>query len=183
MYKLSKRFMAGCVIAAVLISTGAPGFSVNAEGEDQEYDSSNVGIASKVESYINEGNSEDPVSDLTGGIVTYADVYATYNVDTTEDTYLASMSDASGTDAVEASPTDAKVFTQFQDRAVATSEGKVNIRTEASTDSEVVGVLDRGGVCLVDEIGEEWTKIESGTCVGYIANEYLAYGDDSGYWC
>ena len=141
MYKLSKRFMASCLTIGLLISAGATSLPVSADGETDEYDSSNVGIANRVESYISEGQSDDPVSDLTGGIVTYADVYATYNVDTTEDTYLASMSDASNTDAVEASPTDAKVFTQFQDRAVATSEGKVNIRTEASTDSEVVGVV------------------------------------------
>ena len=85
--------------------------------------------------------------------------------------------------AKTASLTNAEIFPQFQDRAVATTEGKVNIRVASSTDAEVIGALDRGGVCLVDEVGDEWSLIESGTCVGYIANEYLAYGDDAGQWC
>ena len=176
MYKPTKRVVAAFLTAGILLSVS--GISANVEA-GQDYDSSNVGISIKVGEYLEEKKSEDPVSDLTDGIVTMADVYAETEVTTASD------ADATATDATstDASPTDAHLYPQFQDRAVATAEGKVNIRTEASPDAEVVGVLDRGGICLVDEIGEEWTKIESGTCVGYIANEYLAYGDDAGQWC
>lgn len=176
MYKPTKRVVAAFLTAGILLSVS--GISANVEA-GQDYDSSNVGISIKVGEYLEEKKSEDPVSDLTDGIVTMADVYAETEVTTASD------ADATATDATstDASPTDAHLYPQFQDRAVATAEGKVNIRTEASPDAEVVGVLDRGGICLVDEIGEEWTKIESGTCVGYIANEYLAYGDDAGTWC
>jgi cell wall-associated NlpC family hydrolase len=148
----------------------------------QEYDSSNVGISGKVEEYIESNQSGDPISTLTDGIVTKADVEATFtDASVTDATYTdASVTDASQTDA---SPTDAELYPQFQDRAVATSENKVNIRKEPSADAEVIGVLERGGICLVDEIGPEWTKIESGTCVGYISNDFLAYGDDAGVWC
>lgn len=176
MYKPSRRVLSVCLSAAVVMSVA--GINTNALA-GQEYDSSNVGIATKVGEYIESNADQDAVSVLTDGIVTQADVNAE-NDDASVAAVDASVTDASSTDA---SPTDAERYPQFQDRAVATAEGKVNIRTEASADAEVVGVLDRGGICLVDEIGDEWTKIESGTCVGYIANEYLAYGDDAGDWC
>jgi len=185
MYKPSKRVLAACLTAGVVFSLFNTTAGVNA---GQEYDSSNVGISGKVGAYIENTESEDPVSDLTAGIVTKADVENAYAETLTADSPLdadASEADASNTDASEtdATPTDAKIYKQFQDRAVCTADGKVNIRTASSTDAEVIGVLDRGGICLVDEIGEEWTLIESGTCVGYIANMYLAYGDDAGVWC
>lgn len=183
MYKPSKRVLAACLTAGVVFSAFNTTLGVKA---GQEYDSSNVGISGKVGEYIENTESEDPVADLTNGIVTKADVESAFAEATTAD----SIEDASGTDAsatdasaTDASPTDAKLYKQFQDRAICTADSKVNIRTASSTDADVVGVIERGGICLVDEIGEEWTKIESGTCVGYVANMYLAYGDDAGVWC
>ena len=178
MYKPSKRVLAACLTAGVVFSAFNTTLGVKA---GQEYDSSNVGISGKVGEYIEKTESEDPVADLTNGIVTKADVESAFAEATTAD----SIEDASATDAsaTDASPTDAKLYKQFQDRAICTADSKVNIRTASSTDADVVGVIERGGICLVDEIGEEWTKIESGTCVGYVANMYLAYGDDAGVWC
>ena len=179
MYKPSKRALAVCLVATMCASP----FGVSNFAEaGQTYDSSNVGIANKVNDYLENGKSEDPVSDLTGGSVTKNQIKEEQAAAAaaTEADAEAAASESSQTDA---SPTDAKVYTQFQDRAVVTAESKANIRTEANGDSEVVGVLDRGGICLVDEIGPEWTKIESGTCVGYIKNEYLVYGDEAGTWC
>ena len=176
MYKPSKRALAVCLVATMCASP----FGVSNFAEaGQTYDSSNVGIANKVNDYLENGKSEDPVSDLTGGSVTKNQIKEEQAAAAaaTEADAEAAASESSQTDA---SPTDAKVYTQFQDRAVVTAESKANIRTEANGDSEVVGVLDRGGICLVDEIGPEWTKIESGTCVGYIKNEYLVYGDEAG---
>ena len=179
MYKPSKRVLATCLVAAMCTST----FGVQKIAEaGQTYDSSNVGIANKVNDYLENGESSDPVADLTGGSVTTEQIRKEQAeaAAATEADAEAAAAESSETDA---SPTDAKVYTQFKDRAVVTADSKVNIRTEADGESEVVGVLDRGGICLVDEIGAEWTKIESGTCVGYIKNDYLAYGDDAGTWC
>ena len=179
MYKPSKRVLATCLVAAMC--TSAFGVQKIAEA-GQTYDSSNVGISNKVGEYLENGQSEDPVSDLTNGSVTKGQIKAEQEAAAaaTEANAEASESETTQTDA---SPTDAKVYTQFKDRAVVTADSKVNIRTEANGDSQVVGVLERGGICLVDEIGAEWTKIESGTCVGYIKNEYLVYGDEAGTWC
>ncbi len=52
----------------------------------------------------------------------------------------------------------------------------VTIRAEASKDSEAVGRLYKGGAAEVLEESDEWTKVVSGDCEGYIANEYLKFG-------
>ena len=179
MYKPSKRVLAVCLVATMCASSFGAQKIVEA---GQTYDSSNVGIANKVNEYLANGNSEDPVSDLTGGSVTKTQI-AEEQAAAAAATEAEAEAEASESSQTDASPTDAKVYTQFQDRAVVTAESKANIRTDADGDSQVVGVLERGGVCLVDEIGPEWTKIESGTCVGYIKNEYLVYGDEAGTWC
>jgi len=208
MYNPSKRVLSACLIAGLIFSAANVDNVVKA---DQSYDSSNVGIANKVGEYIEETESEDPVSDLTNGVVSVKDVNeeaesteaveaeaedASVTDVTDASTTDASATDASATDAsaTDASATDAAIakaaeltkaerFTQFQDRAVCTCETKLNIRTEPNSEAEVIGVIERGGICLVDEVYDEWTKIESGTCVGYVANMYLAYGDSAGDWC
>ena len=172
MYKPTKRVLAACLAAGMLLTVVGVRSDVQA---GQDYDSSNVGISVKVGEYLEGNGADDPVSDLTDGSVTMADVYAEPTATDAEPEV--------DLQAKTASLTNAEIFPQFQDRAVATTEGKVNIRVASSTDAEVIGALDRGGVCLVDEVGDEWSLIESGTCVGYIANEYLAYGDDAGQWC
>lgn len=55
----------------------------------------------------------------------------------------------------------------------------VTIRIEASKESEAVGRLYKGGAAEVIEYGDEWTKVVSGDCEGYIATEYLEFGADA----
>ncbi len=55
----------------------------------------------------------------------------------------------------------------------------VTIRTEASTQSEAVGRLYKGGAAEVLERGDEWTKVISGDCEGYIASQYLEFGAEA----
>ncbi|MBR6403128.1 MAG: C40 family peptidase [Eubacterium sp.] len=178
MYKPSKRVMVVGLAAGLLASS--VGVVPNVQAKGQNYDSSNVGIADKVGDYIQNGASADPIADLTSGKVTTADVQASFKAEAKKKEEKKNA--ATTTDAPKTKPTDAKVYPQFQDRAVVAADDSVNIRKEASTDSEVVGTLQRGGICLVDEIGKEWSKIESGSCVGYIANQFLKYGDDAGDW-
>lgn len=58
-------------------------------------------------------------------------------------------------------------------------EEYVTIRLEASAESEAVGRLYKGGAAEVLEQGEEWTKVVSGDCEGYISNDYLKFGADA----
>ena len=49
----------------------------------------------------------------------------------------------------------------------------VNVRSEATVDSEKMGVMykDCGGVLL--EEGEEWSLLKSGELIGWVENQYL----------
>lgn len=62
---------------------------------------------------------------------------------------------------------------------VTVSEGKVNIRDEASTDSKIVGKIGLDAGC--DVLGEEgeWLHVKSGEVEGYIKAEYVLTGTDA----
>lgn len=55
----------------------------------------------------------------------------------------------------------------------------VNVRSEATVDSDKMGVMykDCGGVLL--EEGEEWSLLKSGELIGWVENEYLLFGDEA----
>lgn len=69
--------------------------------------------------------------------------------------------------------------TDWSTMAVANVEGYANIRSEASVDSEIVGVLMPGYAVTVTEKGDEWSKISSNGVEGYIKNEYLVFGEEA----
>lgn len=62
---------------------------------------------------------------------------------------------------------------------MANVDKSVNVRAEANSDSEKVGMLyeDCGGTIL--EKGDGWTKIQSGELVGWVSNDYLLFGDEA----
>ena len=71
-------------------------------------------------------------------------------------------------------------YPEWQKYAVANIEGSLRVRAEASTDAEIVGKLYPYAVAHVVERGEEWSKVESGSVSGYVANEFLMFGDEAG---
>ncbi len=68
---------------------------------------------------------------------------------------------------------------QFADLAFANVNDYVNIRQDASTDSEIVGRLYSKAVATI--IGEqgEWSKISSGKVEGFVKTEYLIIGEEA----
>jgi N-acetylmuramoyl-L-alanine amidase len=64
-------------------------------------------------------------------------------------------------------------------KAVADVISCANIRSEATTESERVGVLPSGAMADVQERGETWTYIVSGDVQGYIRNDLLAFGEEA----
>lgn len=62
---------------------------------------------------------------------------------------------------------------------MANVDKSVNVRAEADSESEKVGLLyeDCGGTIL--ERGDGWTKIQSGELVGWVSNDYLLFGDEA----
>ena len=57
--------------------------------------------------------------------------------------------------------------------------GSVNVREEASADSEAVGKLRASDAADIIEQGEEWTLISSGNVKGYVRNDLLLFGEDA----
>lgn len=66
-----------------------------------------------------------------------------------------------------------------QELTMANVQNALNIRAEASEDSEKVGLLykDCGGKILDQKDG--WTKIQSGNVIGWAKDEYLLFGEEA----
>ena len=79
---------------------------------------------------------------------------------------------AQAEDASSAAETEVSVWAG---RLMPNVENYLNIRAEASTDSEVVGKLYKGAAADILERGEEWTRIHSGSVEGYVKNEYCVF--------
>ena len=64
--------------------------------------------------------------------------------------------------------------------AVAAPNVYLNIHTDASLGSEVVGKLYSNDVAkILQDNGGDWVKIKSGKLVGYVLGEYLVRGDEA----
>ena len=72
-----------------------------------------------------------------------------------------------------------EIMEEWGNLCMANVKDYVTIRSEANGESEAVGRLYKGGAAEVLERGEEWTKVVSGDCEGYISNAYLAFGVDA----
>lgn len=59
------------------------------------------------------------------------------------------------------------------------SSGNLNIRQEASTDSEVVGILTNHNACELLEDAGDWYKVTSGKVTGYVSKQYLVTGAEA----
>ncbi|MFV0343671.1 MAG: NlpC/P60 family protein [Anaerocolumna sp.] len=73
----------------------------------------------------------------------------------------------------------AKVESPYANLGVSIANDYVNIRTEANTESEIVGKLYRGCATDILETEGEWVKIQSGNVKGYIKSEFLAIGEEA----
>lgn len=53
----------------------------------------------------------------------------------------------------------------------------VNIRSEASTDSDIIGRMENNAVAVIEGEENGWYKITSGSISGYIFSDFLTVGD------
>ncbi len=67
----------------------------------------------------------------------------------------------------------------WQTRLLANAKNNLNVRKEPSTDSKIVGKMDRGDYAIIIEKGEEWSKIVSGNLEGYVYNKYCLFGNEA----
>ena len=68
---------------------------------------------------------------------------------------------------------------EWQNLLMADIKDKMNVRAEASKDSEIVGRFRKGDVAEIVEVLDEWTHIRSGNVDGYVKNEYCVYGQEA----
>lgn len=66
---------------------------------------------------------------------------------------------------------------EWETLVLANVEESLNIRAEASEESDVVGKLYAGCKGSLLEKKDGWTKISSGDVIGYVKDEYIVYGD------
>ena len=67
---------------------------------------------------------------------------------------------------------------EYQDLAIANVTNYVNIRSEANTNSKVLGKLYNNAAATILDTEGEWIKIESGNVTGYIMSDYMLTGVD-----
>ena len=72
-----------------------------------------------------------------------------------------------------------KEKSEWSGKLMANVEDKLNIRAEASEESELAGKLYKGAVADVVEKGDEWSRIKSGNVEGYVKNEYCVFDEDA----
>lgn len=71
-----------------------------------------------------------------------------------------------------------KEIEDFSNLVIADVNDYVNVRAEASTESEIIGKLYDNSVGeLLEETEDGWYKIESGKVIGYVNAEYCVTGD------
>ena len=68
---------------------------------------------------------------------------------------------------------------EFDGICIAKVNDYVNVRSEASEDSEVVGKLYDKSAGVVDEEVDGWYKITSGSVTGFVKAEYVVTGDEA----
>ena len=184
MYK-SKTIKKSIVVAAaagMIITT-----SLGTVSASQLLNDSTVGISSAFDKYANTlaGNKDknaDGVEEKTGGNATSSDAPKGTGIDLSTAANETAGKNASDSTKKEKKQKTEKVikYPQFENKCIAVTDDYVNIRSEAGTDSDVVGIIGNAGVADVLEKGKEWTKVTSGSCTGYIRNDLLLYGDDAG---
>ncbi len=81
---------------------------------------------------------------------------------------------AQAPDAQPAAP-----VSKYADMGISIADNYVNIRSEASTDGEIVGKLYQGAAATITDTKGDWVKIKSGSVKGYIMKEYLAIGEEA----
>lgn len=184
MYK-SKTIKKSIVVAAaagMIITT-----SLGTVSASQLLNDSTVGISSAFDKYANTlaGNKDknaDGVEEKTGENATSSDAPKGTGIDLSTAANETAGKNASDSTKKEKKQKIEKVikYPQFENKCIAVTDDYVNIRSEAGTDSDVVGIIGNAGVADVLEKGKEWTKVTSGSCTGYIRNDLLLYGDDAG---
>ncbi|MEE1079230.1 MAG: cell wall hydrolase [Agathobacter sp.] len=112
--------------------------------------------------------------DGNAGIAT---VLSQYAVEDTEETISVEQDEVVQVAAAEPELTAEEL--EWQSYVLADVDEKMNIRAEASEESDIVGRFRKGDRGTILEAGDEWTKITSGNVTGYVKNEFCVFGTEA----
>lgn len=166
------------IIGAVSMSSSSTVDARTTKAEANKNRSVNAGVA------LNLTDAADATEFLTAGVtsaLTYygADVSVAQN---DSNVVTASAQGAQVGDTVQdtaQTPTAAQTCGYTNLGMSVISSGNLNIRQEASTDSEVVGILTNHNACELLEDAGDWYKVTSGKVTGYVSKQYLVTGDEA----
>lgn len=171
------------VVGVVAVYTGTSSFV----HQDQEANGLNAGVSLAL-------NANDIESiDVTAGLTDV--MFDTSSVGVT-DTNVGTVAQSLEETSAKAAASDKEVLTdetvsEDTEKSVAEkcgydnlgmsniSEGNLNIRKKATTDSRIVGKMTKNNACEILKTKGEWTKIKSGSVTGYVKSEYLYTGEDA----
>ncbi len=149
------------MVAAMLLAGGVM-VDNNVVNANESSDASIISITATIDKYVEESNSNLNTIDNNGD-------YIGETKDKESNIYVERYKEETITK-----------YPRFENVLIPKVELYLNIRSEASEESEVVGKLYIGSGATILEEGEEWTKIESGDVVGYVKNEYTMRNDEAG---
>ena len=161
---MKQNIARGSILAVAVMSLMLGGTSYNTSVKDQVSETPAI-ISKAIE------NSAVNAKELAKG--TAMKEIAQVEVPTTE---VASVEEAVETETPQIEEKAAKVESN---QVVANIESYLNIRSEASEESDVVGKFYTGNVGTIVEKGEQWSLVSSGNAYGYVNNDYLLFGDDA----
>jgi len=73
-----------------------------------------------------------------------------------------------------------EIYSPYVNLGISIASNYVNIRSQPSTESEIVGKLYRGAAAdILEWLEGDWVRIVSGDVEGYIASNYLATGKEA----
>ena len=183
------RKKACAVFACVLVAGVVTVYAVNDSNSNKDYRTSSLNAGVSLALNANEIESLD----VTAGVADL--MYDTSKVEVT-DTNLGKVAQPLAKTGGSAAVSEEKVLTdetvsEDTEKTVAElcgyetlgmskiSEGNLNIRKKATTDSRIVGKMTKNNACEILGTKDEWTKIKSGSVTGYVKSEYLYTGDDA----
>lgn len=161
---MKKNIARGSMLAVAVMSLMLGGTSYKTSVKDQVSETPTI-ISKAIE------NSAANTKELVKG--TAVKEVAQVEVPTTE---AASVEEKTEAETPKIEEKAAKVES---DQVVANIDSYLNIRSEASEESDVVGKFYTGNVGTIVEKGDQWSLVSSGNAYGYVNNDYLLFGDDA----
>lgn len=165
---MKKNIARGSMLAVAVLSLMLGGASYKTSVKEQVSETPAI-ISKAIE------NSAANTKDLAKG--TAVQEVAQAEVPTTETTTEAApVEETAEVETPQVEQKDAKVESN---QVVANIDSYLNIRTEPSEDSDVVGKFYTGNVGTIVEKGDQWSLVSSGNAYGYVNNDYLLFGDEA----